>query len=374
MMFLITVAVLLIFLAAKHDDWNKRKAAIYLRRSKGESGTTKDQLRRIQPIIDMLIDEKKIAPSVFIVDEGRSESGFDIDRPMFREMMDMVDAGEVDIILAESLDRIARDALVLGDNAGRQLLKGLELYSINDDTMFSYDDLDSKMMGTILMEVGGRAKKGEIQKAEIALRGRKKKIAAGTIKDITGTSSEKGHMASPEMDWYRILRGELDMRQALTLLLNLPRHPKGHYLAGRPKDGPELTRMLGLAQGWHKNWFDRAKDMEEMGVLDDWFDVIEAMTEYLLTLGKSAGPIMKRAEKQQLLYSTRAWRRYPMGVNLANTLTFVEWPNPLDIGIEALAVSSDARKLKGWDVKTSQLNRTQIGNLLLNQTQPRAGE
>ena len=212
-------------MARKYDTWDKRKAAVYLRRSKGESGTTKDQLRRIQPVIDMLIDEKKISTPI-IVDEGRSESGFDIDRPEFAMLMGKVDAGEVDIILAESLDRIARDALVLGDNAGRQLLNGLELYSINDDTMFTYDDLDSKMMGTILMEVGGRAKKGEILKGQIALMGRKKKTAAGTIKDITGTSSEKGHMASPEMDWYRILRGELDMRQALTLLLNLPDIPR----------------------------------------------------------------------------------------------------------------------------------------------------
>ena len=73
----------MILMARKYDTWDKRKAAVYLRRSKGESGTTKDQLRRIQPVIDMLIDEKKISTPI-IVDEGRSESGFDIDRPEFR--------------------------------------------------------------------------------------------------------------------------------------------------------------------------------------------------------------------------------------------------------------------------------------------------
>ena len=125
-------------------DLKGKKFAVYLRRSEGESGSTKKQLERIKNDIKELEEKTGLKINKDIVgkdinkkvrfkatrdlvnigsdgeiisrvegdifNEGEGASGFKIkNRPVFKELVRRVEAGEYDGIFLESFDRISRD-------------------------------------------------------------------------------------------------------------------------------------------------------------------------------------------------------------------------------------------------------------------------
>ena len=72
------------------NDWKKKKAAIYLRRSKGEGGSTKAQLERIKKQVNALVKAGKIQKVDFSI------VGKDIDKKVrFKADRDLKLTGDV---------------------------------------------------------------------------------------------------------------------------------------------------------------------------------------------------------------------------------------------------------------------------------------
>jgi len=372
---------------AEYDNWEKRKALLYLRRSHGESGTTKKQLERVEDMIDLLEDlghiekmdrriqgksiDKKYRGEKYgkgdIYNEGEGESGFKDDRPVFNAMVKRAIDENYDILMGETLDRFARDSLVFGAVVGPYLIAGGTAYGLAEDAIMNYEEenLAKKSAAIGLMEFGGLAKRIEIEKSKRARIGRKRKTAAGVTTDIRGTAAERGFVSGGVLDWERLLAGKLNLRDAFLMMEGWPKRN------GKLKNGNELDRQVGVSQGWHTNWYPRFKFYEEMGITEEWLSTIEAVVAYLKTLGKYPKSIMKTDEAKALAYATKAWLLYPAGVNLANTITFVEWPKPLDVGIAAMANAKKVASLDKWIVTQSTLAPMEQRKLHPKQTQPR---
>ena len=118
-------------------DWKKKKVAVYIRRSKGESGDTKSQLNRIKKQIQKLVKDGKIKNvdfnivgkdfdqkdrfnpardlskqgDVFNEGDGKSAFGNAKKRPVLNELLRRMREGQYDAVIAESLDRFSRDPL-----------------------------------------------------------------------------------------------------------------------------------------------------------------------------------------------------------------------------------------------------------------------
>ena len=115
-------------------EWKKKRFAIYLRRSKGEKGSTANQLEDLMPTIEALeaagvlkkIDRNIVGKSIdksykfnkkehlklkgSIFNEGEGASGFSIaDRPVFMELLERLKKGEFDGVIAAKMDRFARN-------------------------------------------------------------------------------------------------------------------------------------------------------------------------------------------------------------------------------------------------------------------------
>ena len=112
----------------------KKRMAVYLRRSEGESWSTEEQLTRILEKLKKLEKDKAILPidrnivgrditkkERFnkerdlakigdIYNEGEGASGFKFkDRPVLAELIKRLENNEYDGIIVESMNRVARD-------------------------------------------------------------------------------------------------------------------------------------------------------------------------------------------------------------------------------------------------------------------------
>ena len=169
----------------KITDWKKKKTAVYLRRSKGETGNTKAQFDRIikelrklekdgkiakldMRIVGRDIDGKKqfrsdrdliLEGDIFNEGNGQSAFGNAQGRPVLNELLRRVRKGEYEAVIAESLDRFSRDPLDFSPVA-------LDLWRDNAKVFWGLKDnigygdgnpLSESIITSLLMWGGGRA-------------------------------------------------------------------------------------------------------------------------------------------------------------------------------------------------------------------------
>ena len=399
---------------SKISDRKNLRGAVYLRKSAGEGGTTDAQLERILPKIEKLeqtgiikplnrtivgkdIDRKKkfdkkkdLAIIGDFYNEGESQSGFTADRPVLVELLRRVENDEYDIIIAETTDRFARDSLILGHLFYTALQKGIPMYAISEDAIIGYDKryLTDKATAIALTEFGGLAKQFEIQKSKEAKTGTTEEVfeggkLLGIAKDITGSTLEKGNLTTPELDWKKFLSGEMNIQQAYNITINWPTMTREGQLTF--KNGRALSDAVGAtSRSWARTWWPLFTSWERLGVGQEYVDNIQAMVDFLKTIkspntGKPysrigdivvyktdkrgrerPAPTASPKQVENLLKWTVAYRKYPAGVNLADSITFVKWPSPIKVGIEKLANTDDPRVLDNWNIEQRNLTKNEL--------------
>jgi hypothetical protein len=369
------------------EKWKKMKTAVYLRRSKGETGTTSDQLNELLPQITKLEKQGKIRkidrtiqgrdikkqrrgveyfPKGDIYNEGDGFSGFSVkERPVFMELLDRLRKGQYDAVIAVSMDRFARNYGALsryaydlwGEQEPPKRLYGLaERLGLGE---LGYDGAIQEKVLSSLMDWGGLAKELEILKAE---------------KKRTGTNIDKGYLLGSKPEFVgKVYRGKTSKgvryRDAWEMIQNGENSNKIARAAGKyAKDGsPERS--------WVRTWKPRLLAYDELGVLNDWLDAYEAVDNYIKEFGQYPASSYKSQEVTNLLKHTAGYFAYPAGVLLVNPTTkereFIVFPKPLDVGIERLASVTDPLELDDFEVEREEYDGRDLAKY---QTQPRAGK
>lgn len=368
------------------DNANKRMA-VYLRRSEGESGSTEAQLNRIIEKIEKFersgaiqkIDrnivgrditkkerfnaERDLAKVGDIYNEGEGASGFKFkDRPVLAELIKRLENNEYDGIIVESMNRVARDFSGLA----RFLLplwreQGKVIYSLIDGQQLDGNRTNEAIINS-QMTWGGIGKLEEIAKAEEVR---------------TGSAVDKGYFKGSQPEWlgktYRgVTYGFLDYRKAYELMKAAGLNPKGNLA-----NAAEIAKIMGKTyrdrgsikgdNKWANIWWNKMRGYDDAGVLEQWLDNYEAITQFI----RNQGAYPKSSYKQQpvvnIIKSTTGYMAYPAGVNPAGSNEFVIFPNPLDVGLQELADNPDPLMIEGWQVIREPLSERV---LLPTQTQP----
>jgi len=368
------------------DNANKRMA-VYLRRSEGESGSTEAQLNRIIEKIEKFersgaiqkIDrnivgrditkkerfnaERDLAKVGDIYNEGEGASGFKFkDRPVLAELIKRLENNEYDGIIVESMNRVARDFSGLA----RFLLplwreQGKVIYSLIDGQQLDGNRTNEAIINS-QMTWGGIGKLEEIAKAEEVR---------------TGSAVDKGYFKGSQPEWlgktYRgVTYGFLDYRKAYELMKAAGLNPKGNLA-----NAAEIAKIMGKTyrdrgsikgdNKWANIWWNKMRGYDDAGVLEQWLDNYEAITQFI----RNQGAYPKSSYKQQpvvnIIKSTTGYMAYPAGVNPAGSSEFVIFPNPLDVGLQELADNPDPLMIEGWQVIREPLSERV---LLPTQTQP----
>lgn len=362
-----------------------KKVAVYLRRSKGEKGTTKDQLTEITPFIKSLQNKKLIKSFDFgvkgrsidksyrgvdldrkgdIYNEGDGFSGFNVDeRPVFMALLEEARNGKYDAILAVSMDRYARNYGALSRYAyelfdlSRQP-KPVVFYGTAEKIGLGTNEEDEVLISA-LMGFGGLTKRIEIRKGE---------------KKRKGTAVDRGYLLGARPEWVgKVYRGKtggvVEYRKAWEAI----QAGKGARAVG--KAARKFDTTGGGSTSFTRSWKPRLQAYDKLGVLDDWLTNFEAVNDYILNYGEYPKSSFKSKEVSQLLSQTAGYFAYPAGVVLevendgVKELQFITFPKPLDIGIDRLAtVLAD-------DMDDFIVTRTSEIPEPLNkyQTQPRSG-
>ena len=358
------------------DKFKKRRFAIYLRRSMGESGSTKQQLSRIEKSIDALEkhtgrkinrtivgkdinSRKKFNPKKDlqtigdIYNEGEGASGFKTEgRPVLMELIKRMKDGTYDGIAVESFDRFSRDILGMAHFA-------LPLWREDGKMIYSFTEgksLDSDLEAEALLGITSLAssltKFGEIKKARTALKG---KIAegylAGSTPEWLGAKTSGG-------------RG-IDYRRFWKLA-----EAAGENERGNLNNPTDIGRIFKKDNKWSNLWYQKLKQYKKAKVLDTWLDNVDAINNYIRVNGKEyPRRFFNQKPVKNLLARTRGYFGYPAGVNLAGTTTFVIFPVPMDVGINDLA---EAKNVPIDYVESKELDDKELMELMPIQTQPRA--
>ena len=367
----------------------KKRMAVYLRRSEGESGSTEEQLTRILDKLKKMEKDKAIMPIDLnivgrditkkerfnkerdlakigdIYNEGEGASGFKFkDRPVLAELIKRQKNNEYDGIIVESMNRVARDFSGLA----RFLLplwreQGKVIYSLIDGQQLDSNRVNEAIINS-QMTWGGIGKLEEIAKAEEVL---------------TGSVVDKGYFKGSQPEWlgktYRgVTYGFLDYRKAYDLMKAAGLNPKGNLA-----NAAEIAKIMGKTyrdrgsikgdNKWANTWFNKMRAYEDAGVLEDWLAAYEAITQFIRNQGAYPKASYKQEPIVNIIKSTTGYMAYPAGVNPAGSNEFVVFPNPLDVGLQNLADNADPMIIKGWNVIREPLaDRV----LLETQTQPKS--
>ena len=358
----------------------KKRMAVYIRRSEGESGNTKAQLKRIEKAIEDLERKQKInkvnrgivgkdierkkrfnrreLPDMKgdIFNEGEGASGFSFaKRPVFAELLKRMKAGEYDGILVESMDRIARDWTGLAHLAANTWRdEGKVIFSLSDSDYLADNPFEEAVINT-KMTWGGVAKKAEIDKAEEAR---------------IGDNADKGFFkgSEPEFLGTKGKRHGLDYRRAYELMKAYGENAKGNL--NKPS---AVGAEFGKDNKWASSWYRRLSGYDALGVLEAWFDAYEAINAYTLALGGyprnqwRSNPGLKRIVK-----ASKGFFAYPGGVNIAGTDEFVKFPSPLVVGLEELASVENPMDLEAFLVEREEKDAEFLNGLSIWQTQQRS--
>jgi len=359
------------------DDYQGKKFAVYLRRSQGETGDTKSQFDRILSKIEKLekggkikklkrsivgrdIDgkvkfkaERDLIKKGDIFNEGNGQSGFKFEeRPVLVELIRRMREGQYDGILVESMNRFARDFAGLSHLAlplWRE--EGKIIYDLTSGQTLDSNRTNEAVINS-QMTWGGIGKLEEIAKGKKALKG---KIALGYLAGSTPewigakTSGGKGQ----------------DYRKLWALGQAAGVNDKGNL-----NNPTQIGKMFGKDNKWANLWYQKMKNFEELGVLDEWLDNIDRVNNFILEGG---GQYPRRFFNQKpvktLLDRTRGYFGYPAGVNLAKTNEFVVFTNPAALVAD---LSNPSFELPDNYVQVRILKPAEITSLNVVQTQPRA--
>jgi len=371
------------------DDWKKKKVAVYIRRSKGESGDTEEQLKRIEPMIKALEKSGKIAKvnrglvgrqfnytkeegrfkssrdlarKGDIYNEGDGQSAFDSsrERVVLNEMLKRMRKGQYDAVIAETLDRYSRDPLdfatvALDDwrKGGKQFASLKESYAYGSD-----DPLDESIITTQLMW-GGEGKKSE----------------SGKSRDALESKIDVGYISKPKAE----LRGSKsagagrDYRQVWARMLTYGETPEG-----RLRKPGEVGKSFKRDHTWASNFYELFSQWNAYvypdgeTALEKWFDAVDAINQFIAEYPmRYDAQSFKADEVKQLIKSSNGFLAYPAGINPSTKYPiaqhqFILFPNPTDFDLNQLSITPDPQTIAGWMVQ-----REPLGNrkLMKHQTQ-----
>jgi hypothetical protein len=376
MMMMSILALCLIVSMAKPNWKGKKRMLIYLRKSAGEGGDTREQLKRMTPKLKELIKEGKIQDIDFdkivgrdinmkrkfnaakdlklkgdILNEGNGQSGFKFtERPVLVEGISRLP--DYDGMIVESTNRLARDFAGLSHLMLPQWREnGKVIYSLIDGQQLDENRTNEAIINS-QMTWGGISKQEEIAKGKEALKG---KIASG-------------YLAGSTPEWFggKTSGGRgIDYRKLWRLGQIAGLNAKGNL-----DNSTEIGRIFKKDNKWANLWYQRMLGYDEAGVLEEWLDNVEAVNRFILENG---GEYPKRFFNQRpvknILAKTRGYFGYPAGVNLFKTMDFITFTNPSQMGLDYLA--SD-KPLPFDYVQKQRIPPKRIDRLLKVQTQPKA--
>jgi len=341
------------------------RAAVLLRRSEGETGNTGNQLDRINPLINDLqkkglikkvnrkvvgkpmdgsrFDSKRdLAIKGDIYNEGRAVSGFSVkDRPVLDELIRRLEAGQYDVVLMETMDRFGRDYGIMARYA-LPLWRddGIVFFSLTENIGLGYNFPINEAIVNTTMTWGGVAKQEEIQKSKKA-----------GFKKI-----ERGYVSRPAVAFIGdgTKAAGISYREAYDVM-----KAEGETPRGTLKNPVGVGRKFGKDNKWASKYYLIMKELETAGVLEDWFNAIQAVNDYIRNhpLGERPGNAYKSPEVKRILTATSGYFNYPLGVILGTdwngneNSTFVKFPYPLDVGLDKIASVPTPVGLEGWNVE-----------------------
>jgi len=363
-----------------------KKMAVYLRRSKGESGTTSDQLEELEAILAKYEKEgmKKVNREIvgrditkqrkgiefkgpgMIFNEGDGFSGFKVEeRPVFMELIKRLREGKYDGVIAVSMDRYARNYGALSRYAydlwgeqtpGKLFFGEAEKMALGEPGMRGA--VNEKVLAS-LMDWGGLAKTLEILKGE---------------KKRQGTSIDKGFLLGSRPEWIGFTtKGKtskgIDYREVWNVIRD------GGTTSQIARAGRKFDKQGQPQSSFPRTWKPKLEAFRDLGVLEDWLDNYEAVNGFILDFGAQPKSSFKSKPVSNLLKASSGYFAYPAGVLLVNVLTgekeFIEFPSPLSIGIDRLAGTENPLELDDFEVKRMPYDDRVLATV---QTQPRASE
>ena len=370
-------------------DWDKKKVAIYLRRSEGESGSTSAQLERVLPLVEKVEKDGHVAKinrgirgrgfdkkrgtnfkgkgDIWNEGDARSAFGEIVNRPVLVELLKRLKKGEYEGVIFETMDRLTRDPPELGEAGVVDLYRrqGKHFNSLTEPTLgYEPEERQIEMITNIVLGAGGLSKVGEISKGEEG------RLLAPV---------DRGYLlgGKPEFLGDKSKTHGLDYRKAWNLMqaygvnekTGLPNNTTEIAKAMKKTDySPARQKQIANTK-WVRSWFKKMQGWDELGVLDDWLNTVEAINQYVANLGASHRANFKKDEGvKRIISATSGFIGYPAGVNPTQkgepTEEFITFPNPLTIGLENIAGVEDPTELESWEVK-----RKPVGAMKLHPSQ-----
>lgn len=369
----------------------KKKAAVYLRRSKGEGGTTKAQLDRIRKAVKDLEKQGKIAKVDFsivgkdidkeerfkaerdlakkgdVFNDGEGASAFDSarDRPALNELLRRMEQGEYDVVLAETLDRYSRDPLDFALVALDLWRKGGKVfYGIKDGRGYGSAEPFNEAIITTALMWGGESKKQEGTKAINALEA---KIDRGFITSRMKAEFVGSGSKNAGLDYRRFW----DIAKAF-----------GETKEGRLMSPSKVGSEFGRDHTWASNTYEMFKQWNsvqltpELTALDAWFNTVDAINQYIREQPAKYDKVAFKSEPvQNVLSNSNGFINYPAGFSPSDKYPvaknqFIEFPYPVDFDFEALSMTKKPQMdIEGWAVKRTSITPKEKENLLKYQTQ-----
>lgn len=377
------------------DDWKKKKAAIYLRRSKGEGGSTKAQLDRIKKQVKALEKAGKIAKvnfnivgkdidkkerfnasrdlakkgDVFNDGEGASAFGSARERPALNEMLRRMQEGQYDVVLAESLDRYSRDPLdfaraLNGTALDLWRVEGKVFYGFKDGRGYGDGDPISEPIITTQLMWGGEGKKQEGTKSIDALEA---KIDRGFI-----TSRNKAEFVGSGSK-----NAGLDYRRFWTIAQAFGETPEG-----RLKSPGKVGSEFGRDHTWASNTYEmfsqwNTHEIEDgLTALEGWFNTVDAINAFIRAQPAKYDKVAFKSEPvKNLISNSNGFINYPAGFSGSEKYPvarnqFIEFPYPMRFDFEELSMTKKPQNdIKGWKVNREDITPGEKEDLMKYQTQ-----
>jgi len=375
-------------------DWDKKKVALYIRRSQGERGSTTGQLQRVKKIIQKLEKDGKIdkfnygiqgrsidkkyrgtkfdgKSNIWNEGDGKSAFGRIEDREVLMELLSELEKGTYDGILFETLDRLTRDPIEIGSAGVVDLYrrKGKTFQSLtNDEMAFEPNNPTGEMIAIALLGFSALSVKDTIKKSKAALTG-------DTGKSALDRGFVRGN--TPEYLGRDTKSAGIDYRKTWNLFEaageQLDKDGKGK---GIPNGTTELARLMGKVDWsaqrqthipntkWIRQWYTRMNAWNDLGVLEDWLKSYEAINQYISNVGPKVKHNYKNdAGVKRILTAIRGFMAYPAGLNPKDTMEFVVFPNPLKIGLAEIASVENPTSLPKWKVVRKPLGSKKLADV-----------
>lgn len=368
----------------------KKKAAVYLRRSQGDTGDTKEQLKRINKALTQLEKQGKIrklnrsivgrslgkggerfnkdrdlALKGDIFNEGDGQTAFDSsrDRVVLNELLRRMDEGQYEVVIAESLDRFSRDPLDFARALNGTLLDrwrrdGWVFWGLSDNQGYGTKIPFNEAIITTKLMWGGESKKQEGEKSKKSL---DEKLDKGFVQGRLKASFAGDDAKNAGID-YRAL-WNLMQAYGHTYTKDGDVRLKGAGDIGKEykMHRSNISRLYRTFLGWNS-----VKLSNGQTALDAWLDAVAAINDFIRAQPfKYAKSARKSPPVVQLLKTANGFLNFPAGLNPSVSYPrakdfFIEFPNPTDFDFELLSITDDPRTIPNWEVKYTPMKDIQF--------------